>query len=307
MPQTPASLLRRTCTAAATLLALAASGGASAVPLVGVVGPDQLVAFDSANPTFVTATLTVTGLGGQVIRGIDFRPSNGVLYAIGQSGTLFTIDTATGAATIAGSVPVTSADLDIGFAFNPVPDAIRTVTATDRNLRTLVATTGATVEDTALAYAAGDRNAGTNPNVTGAAYTNQVAGTVTATTLYGIDAATSSLVIQNPPNAGVLNTVGALGVTLFSNGFGIGFDIDGASGLAFASLVTSTGANGLYGVDLATGAATLLGGFGANTVRDIAVGSFAVTPIPEPETYALFALGLAGLAAAGRRRRQRAA
>lgn len=303
------STFHRTLIAAAAALAgLGASGGASAVSIVGVVGQDTLVSFDSTNPTFVTATLTVTGLGGELIRGIDFRPSNGVLYAIGGSGTLFTINTATGAATIAGSIPVTSSDLDFGFAFNPVPDAIRTVTSTDKNLRSPLVgpTAGTTITDTALAYAAGDRNFGVNPNVTGAAYTNQVAGTVTATTLYVIDAATSSLVLQNPPNNGTLTTIGSLGVSLFSNGFGVGFDIDGTSNLAFASLVTSLGGNGLYGIDLATGAATLLGGFGNNTVRDIAVGSFAVTPVPEPETYALFVAGLAGLAAVQRRRTRKA-
>ena len=75
--------------------------------------------------------------------------------------------------------------------------------------------------DPNLAYAAGDSNAGANPNVVGSAYTNSFSGTLT-TTLYNIDSALDILVTQNPPNNGRLNTVGSLG---FNTTNQVGFDI----------------------------------------------------------------------------------
>ncbi|WP_052401289.1 DUF4394 domain-containing protein [Muricoccus aerilatus] len=292
---------RHALTLGSFLVLTATGSAATAAPIIGLAGSNTLIGFDSAAPSAVTSTLSISGLNGEAIRGIDVRPSNGQLYAIGQSGGLFTIDTASGAATrVAGpGIPVNSGNLDFGMAFNPVPDAIRVVTATDQNLR-VNPTTGATTIDGTLAYAPADANAGANPNMTAVAYTNQVPGTVTATMLYGIDAATGSLVLQNPPNNGTLSTIGSLGLSFSSSG--IGFDIDGLSGQALASLTSLTGGTGLYTINLATGAATFLGGFGSNAVSDIAFGSIGPVAVPEPASMALFGLGLLGLAMVRKRR-----
>ena len=101
-----------------------------------------------------------------------------------------------------------------------------------------------------------------------AAYTNNFAGTP-ATTLYDIDSDSDLLLIQNPPNPGRSLAVGPLNV----NATGLtGFDI-APSGMAFASLTAPARRDAsLYTVNLATGAATLVGAIGGGeTIRDIAV------------------------------------
>jgi hypothetical protein len=76
------------------------------------------------------------------------------------------------------------------------------------------------------------------------------------------------LVKQAPPNDGILNTVGALGVKLDG---GVAFDIaaDGKGGNQGWLLVGST----LYAVDLATGAAKSAGTISGlkGQIKDIAV------------------------------------
>jgi uncharacterized protein DUF4394 len=112
-----------------------------------------------------------------------------------------------------------------------------------------------------------------------------------------------ALLIQNPPNAGTLLTVGPLGV---DTNFLTGFDISGLTGIAYASLTTEELSSALYLINLGTGAATLVGliGPGTLTIVDIAapVGTPAGTVL-EPATLMLLTAGAGALLAMGRRRR----
>jgi len=236
---------------------------------------NHLYQFDSATPGALSAPLTITGLqAGESIIGIDVRPANGMLYAIGNTagaGRLYTLDTTTGAATLVASLGADPADLtnpfttlpatEFGFDFNPVADRIRVVSDNNTNLR-INPSNGLVTTDA-------DLNPG-SPDVGGVGYTNSFAGTA-ATTLYDIDAATDQLFTQNPPNIGTLVAVGALGIDLDTV---TGFDIAGASNAGF--LAAKVGAStSFYGVNLATGAATLVGTIGDGSVpmRGIAVAS----------------------------------
>jgi hypothetical protein len=100
------------------------------------------------------------------------------------------------------------------------------------------------------------------PDVVAAAYTRSFPGS-TATSLYGLDVASASLVLQDPPNDGVLATIGALSPSLSFTRLA-GFDIAGGhDGVVLAALQTAGAtASTLYRVSLATGAATAIGAIG---------------------------------------------
>ena len=268
---------------AATVFALAADGS-------------NLVRFNSGAPA---ASVTVGGVSGATNRldGLDFRPADGLLYGYQSAASgIYRVDILTGATTLVStsSAPVGAAIL--GIDFNPVPDRLRVATDAGDNRRINIAT-GAAISDGALAYAAGDVNAGRAPHIADVAYTNSDKLAATGTQLYYIDWVLNVLVTTSSPNAGVLNTVGLLGVDTDEN---VGFDIvTDAAGVnsAFASLNVG-GVQGFYGIDLATGAATLIGATNTGPLNGL-----AVAPIPEPGSLALIMAAGAALMLQARRGR----
>jgi hypothetical protein len=123
--------------------------------------------------------------------------------------------------------------------------------------------------------------------ITGAAYTNNQLNNGNVTTLYTLDSNADVLNIQSPPNAGIQIAVGPTGVDFSAvNGFDIPAGINAAannspaSGSGFA-LLTVSGITGLYSIDLATGAATLVGNFlnGTTPVNGFAIQNGLAIPI----------------------------
>lgn len=226
-------------------------------------GSGNLLIFNPLSPSPVAKA--ITGLQpGETLFGIDFRPVNGQLYAIGSTSRLYTINTSNGAAALVGSGPLSTLLVgnDVGFDFNPTVDRIRLVTSSGQNLR-LNPETGA------VAMVDGPLNPGT-PTVTASAYTNNFAG-ATTTTLYNIETSmnTARLFTQTPPNDGTLVPVGSLGVAAEGAN---GFDIGGTSGTAYA-LLRSNGTTVLYTVNLTNGSATAVGTLPGNPiVRGFALG-----------------------------------
>jgi hypothetical protein len=204
------------------------------------------------NPTKPGAPVmkAITGTtAGDMIEALDFRPLNGQLYVLGKSGSLYTINASSGAATAVGTMPFgTLTGSYYGFDFNPTVDRIRLISNAGQNLR-LHPVTGV------IAFTDANLNPGT-PNVSGAAYANNFAG-ATTTTLYDIDCAADKLYKQMPPNDGTLVEVGLLGINIESAN---GFDIGSTSGMAFG-IFTVSGSTGIYSVSLSTGAATKVSDF----------------------------------------------
>jgi len=237
------------------MLVIAASRAVEArdYELVGLDESNTLIRFDLARPGDVTLT-KVRGVSGTLV-GIDHRPSNRVLYGLSTTNDVYTIDRASGAATLVSTLTLAfDAGPRSGLDFNPQTDRLRLVGGNGQNLRVNV-DLGAAAADTPLRYAATDTNAGKRPAIAAAAYTNAIANAPT-TKLYDIDSDLDVLALQDPPNDGVLATVGPLGVD-----FGplAGLDIVSEDGVDRAFAVSGLR---LYEVDLATGAARPLGTVG---------------------------------------------
>ena len=97
--------------------------------------------------------------------------------------------------------------------------------------------------DRPVAYAPGDVNAGANPHIAGSAYTNPDNDLATGTTLYDLDAVQDTLVLQNPPNAGTLTTLGPLGINIDNS---TGFDISHAGPDYIATNIPGDTSSKLY-------------------------------------------------------------
>jgi hypothetical protein len=210
----------------------------------------------------VDRSMKVAGLSGALV-GIDVRPADGMLYGVVADGTVVTIDPASAKATMKSRLdttlaPGTMATID----FNPVADRLRIIDSDGMNLRANV-DDGKVTKDGQLKFAEADMHKGKMPKVVAGAYTNSMKG-AKETTLYDIEAG-GVLVKQAPPNDGVLNSVGMLGLEAGA----VAFDIVAGDASNEGWLMSG---KTLYKVDLATGkateAATISGVDG--TVRDIA-------------------------------------
>lgn len=253
----PLSLLATTALAGLTSVALAA-------PAIGLTGEKTLVMFDTETRA-VSGTLDVSGVDR--VHGIDVRPADGMLYGVADSGTIVTIDLATGAATAKSTL---SQALPEGVGaivdFNPVADRLRLMGTDGTNLRVNVDDGMVTVDGT-LAYDAADMHAGEAPAIVAAAYSNSV-GKPEKTAMYDIDATISALIQQAPPNDGVLKAIGKLGIDGAST---YAFDISSTVDLVNTAWLVA--GSTLYTVALDTGVATSAGALAGvdGDLRDIAI------------------------------------
>ena len=235
--------------AVTTLAIVSSSAGRAAT--VAALQDGKTIAMIDTDKKAVTGTVQLSG--GATLVGIDVRPSDGKLYGLAADGAIVTIDPTTGKWEKKSQLSEKLADgARFAVDFNPVADRLRVISSTGASLRINVDDGKATV-DGALKYADTDANKGKTPKVTAAGYTNSFAGTK-ETALFDIDTATGMLVKQAPPNDGILNSVGSLGVKVDGP---IAFDImsDGKGGNS--AWLLAGGA--LHSVDLTTGAAKSVG------------------------------------------------
>ena len=284
--------------AALGLFAVGQSAGAqtSGQTLYGLTTNDRLVTFSADSPDNIQGSVRIRGLQSrETLIGIDRRPANGALYAVGRSrsgATLYTVDPASGQATTVAPLvsaptatnpnrtPIRLDGGEFGFDVNPAADAIRIVSDSGQNLRVIpsprvgpggvMLQTGDTFTDGTL-----NRAGAVATGVTAAAYLNNDNDPATATTLFDIDSAMDTLNIQNPPNDGTLAPVGPLGLSTRPRA---GFDIVTQNGVntAYAALSQRSWrgdgqVSRLVLVDVNTGFIRDLGFVGtSDSLRDIA-------------------------------------
>ncbi len=210
---------------------------------------------------------TVTGVRGNLI-GIDWRPADASVYGINDANDLYRVDPYTGRAERVSSLTLGfEGSESSAFDFNPQADRLRLIAASGQNLRVHV-TLGAVAADGPLEFAPGDRNAGTQPRVTAGAYTHNVPAAPT-TRLFDIDWRLDALLLQDPPNDGVLQTVGPLGVDFDELG---AFDI--LTGSTGEELAIAASGRTLYQVDLEKGSAHPIGSIEGDDAQAIGISMF---------------------------------
>ena len=243
----------------------------------------KLLSINSAAPSKVCTSATFTGqAAGEKIVGIDVRPADQMMYALGNAGHLYTVDEASGALTAHSTLVAALGDVSspyagitgtaVGFDFNPGNDVARVTTDTGLNFR-VAPDSGAVTTDVALSpagSAAGE-----------AAYSNNFAGVLTAS-YYAIDSATDSLQVLGRTSGNAINgdvaTVGSLGVGDVQSVSG--FDISGTNNQGLAALNIAGGTTSdLFSINLGSGAATRIGTIGGGErVTGLAYGR---TPVAE--------------------------
>lgn len=243
--------------------ALIASGAAAqSATLIGLTADNALVRIDSETRR-ASAPVRVTGADGRLL-GIDQRPQDGKLYGVTDRGQIVTIDPMNGRATQVSrlNMPFESGGRAV-VDFNPVANRLRLMGMSGVNFRVNV-DTGEVARDGELKYQQGSPMAESRPRITAGAYTNSVAPPAGApaagqpgapsTALYTIDTLTGSYNLQAPPNDGVQQSRGMVGMSLPP---GTAFDIlpDGQGG----NIGFVLSGNTLHRINLDNGSLTALG------------------------------------------------
>jgi hypothetical protein len=249
---------------AASAAMMIASHAAQAAEVAALWGDNTISIVDTSQKK-VVKTWAISGINGKVL-GIDVRPADGMLYAVGADGGIYTVDGKTGKATLKSKLEtMLPAGVVATVDFNPAADRLRLMGSDGTSLRVNV-DDGKVIKDGSHKFADADMHKGEKPNVVAGAYSNSFKGTK-ETTLYNIDGTIGALVRQVPPNDGVLNAIGKLGVKADAVAFDIWSDGNGKNEAWLMAGDT------LYSVDLTSGKATAAAKISGakGPVRDIAI------------------------------------
>jgi hypothetical protein len=250
----PIALAEGTSPAASPIPPVAALAGHSGI---GMVSPGTaLLTFVTSDPLHAAVSKPVGGLNGDRLIGIDYRPNDHKLYAVGYSGRVYRVDDLTAAATSIGKLsvklsgPTDGKGFDIDFT--PNGSDLRIISATGQNIHQPFGASGPsgkTVTDgklsrkqiAAMAYDDGGR-------------------------LIDIDTTNAQVVLQDP-KTGKITDLGPKGTFPGISTTSNGIDIVGSDSFAVVNLNHN---HTLYSVNGTNGSVSKIGVF-PDHVLDIAL------------------------------------
>lgn len=222
----------------------------------------------------------------EIIQDIDYRNSEGVLYALttlSGKGYIIRIDPSSGVilrvstlVTEGTTTQIALSDTSYTIDFNPVVDRLRVIGSNGSNLRVDVST-GDTLTDT---------NIQSGNTITGAAYEDSFSSAGRGTQLFTLDSSMDRVNLQNPPNDGTQSSpkslLGSTNVESIN-----GYDINPSNNTGLA-LLTVGGSQQFYNINPgATGNAASLFAAPPRLTGGITYKSFAFLTTANPSVTAL--------------------
>ena len=244
-------------------------------PVYAVDLANRLLLFGTESPETINRITPITGLPAlKRIVGIDFRPSTGALYGVGNDSRVYVLDTLTGAATPVGSAPFTPEidffEVHFGVGFDP-QERLRLIVAESGANYSISADDGTAVLQTSVSFRDGDQNASETPRIAGLGFVPPEIGASPAVkgaavrgpgplagVLLALDADLGVLVEAIDPETGEFDTVGPIDMVFDRCAeLKVGRNADGTVNI-FAVILTAAG-NLAVTLDPLTGVAKSLG------------------------------------------------
>lgn len=254
-----------------------AAGASGLGNVFALTANGRLLSFNRATPGTVNLNKALSVPAGDVPVAIDYRPSDGLLYALTKAadnkGRIYLVEESTANATQIAQIGTDLAGAEFGMDFDPRADVLRIVSDTGQNIAFNLSTgnTGTGTIDTirtVTAHAFANAFKGTKvstsyvlDSVTDQLYSATLSGTI-AFTLVG------NLVDPNPVDLPAVN----------------GFDIDAVTGAAYVAYNLSASSPVIRTINLSTGAVG--SAVAINAANEIIRGLALPTP-REPQVFAV--------------------